>query len=98
MQIILTRIGKFLTKKKTTNTDMKVGHLVQLKNIDRNSFPEDRPDVYVYFVEVNGELNRGSLPVNTIGMIVEAAEKSKMYKVLFGDRLVCVSDSYLDLL
>ena len=83
-------IGKDITE---TMNDIRIGSLVRLIKAPNSKSIE--PEVRVYICGDMGVLTSKNLPVNSVGMVIEKTPNNVVYKVLFGDKLAMISDTYL---
>jgi len=72
-----------------------VGQLVRLAGLKSTSISDEGRHVYVYFLKGEWELESGYLPVHSVGMIIKLCPDTGSFHVLFGDRVILTSDSYI---
>jgi len=88
MPLTFFLIGKDITAKMN---DLRVGGMVRLVNPSGSN----EWNVSVYFRQEDQTLEHGRLPVNSIGMIIDESCHAGVYTVLFGDRTIITSDTYI---
>lgn len=71
--------------------NLRVGGMVRLVNPSSSN----EWHVSVYFRQEDQTLEHGWLPVNSIGMIIDEGYHPGVYTVLFGDRSIYTSDTYI---
>jgi len=76
--------------------EYRVGSLVRLINPHGSADYGVRTYVSVYFCEEDMTLKHGWLPANSIGIIVKEGDHAIVYTVLFGDRTILTSDTYIN--
>lgn len=82
-----------MAKKK--KNDLRVGGMVRLVNPPGSRDHGVKTYVSVYFCEEDLMLKHGWLPANSIGMIIKEGDHAMVYTVLFGDRTILTSDTYI---
>lgn len=75
--------------------EYRVGDLVRLTRLNSTSLEGMDRHVYVYFLKDEWELVSGYLPVHSVGMIIKIGSVQGSFHVLFGDRIILTSDSYI---
>jgi len=81
-------IGKDIT---ATMNELRVGGMVRLVNPSGSN----EWNVSVYFCQEDQTLEHGRLPVNSIGVVIDKSYHVGVYTVLFGDRTIITSDTYI---
>lgn len=75
--------------------EYRVGELVRLARLKSNSLEGMHRHLHVYFLKDEWELVSGYLPVHSVGMIIKLCSIPGSFHVLFGDRVILTSDSYI---
>lgn len=79
----------------TMRNEYRVGDLVRLVRLKSDSHEGQHGHIHVYFLKDEWELQGGWLPVHSVGMIIKLCSIPGSFHVLFGDRIILTSDSYI---
>lgn len=75
--------------------DLRVGGMVRLVNPPGSRDYGAKTVVSVYFCGEDMSLQHGWLPHNSIGLIIKESPHNAVFTVLFGDRTILTSDTYI---
>lgn len=75
--------------------DLRVGGMVRLVNPPGSRDYGSNTFVSVYFCVEDMSLQHGWLPQNSIGLIIKEGHDNTVFTVLFGDRTIITSDTYI---